>query len=625
MSMNRYPRWVNLMVAAIVLFGGLYSMPNIFGQDPALQVAREKTGTVDPGLEVRVEEALTREGIAFTEAYLLEGRLQVRFPSGEEQRRAQTLLGDEDGAEYLGAGYVLALTFAPRTPGWVRKIGLEPMSLGLDLRGGVHFLYEVDMQSALAQNFENLASDFKTQLREAVIRYSRIRSSDDSVRITLQSQADLDAAERLVREADPLLVHTQRVEGEQYQLIVRMAPQQIKERQDFAIQQNITTIRSRIDELGVAQPVVQRAGLDRILVQIPGEDDPARIKTLISATSTLEFRLVDQENSPYEAERTGRAPLGSRLYRMRDTNQPILLNRDIIVSGDQLTDATSGWDPQNNVPAVNVRLDPRGARKMLETTKQNVGNRMAVVFIESQPKTVTRDGETERVFVKKEEVISDAVIRGVFSSRFQITGLSNAEAQNLALLLRAGSLAAPIHVVEERTIGPSLGQDNIDMGFKAVIIGFMLVVIFMGVYYRTFGLVANLALLMNLVLIVAVLSLVQAALTLPGIAGIVLTVGMAVDANVLIFERIREEIRNGNSPQASIHAGYEKALTTIADANITTFIAAVVLGTFGTGPIRGFAVTLAIGIATSMFTSIVGTRSVINLAYGGRKLERLTI
>jgi preprotein translocase subunit SecD len=401
-----------------------------------------------------------------------------------------------------------------------------------------------------------------------------------------------------------------------------MTEDQVRERRNFAIQQNTVTLRNRVNELGVAEPVVQRQGLDRIVVQLPGMQDPAEAERVLGATATLEFRLVCEGENPLEADRRGRAPLGCELFYDR-AGQPVLLKRRTIVTGDQLVDANSTFS--EGQPAVNVRLDSKGARSMLETTKENLNKPMAVVFVEQKRDEIERGGEIIEVQREEKEVINVATIRGVFSSNFQITGLQVLEARDLSLLLRAGALAAPIFKVEERTVGPSLGKDNIRKGFQAIVIGLGLVMLFMIVYYRAFGVFACLALLTNLVLLVALLSMLQASLTLPGIAGIVLTVGMAVDANVLIFERIREELRNGNSPQASIHAGYEKALSTIADANITTLIAAVVLFAFGTGPIKGFAVTLSLGIVTSMFTAIIGTRALANGIYGGRNLERLTI
>ncbi len=615
--LNHYPLWKNALVVFLVVIALLFALPNVFGDDPAIQVSLETTQPLDEATVARVEGALQQAEVPHGAAYLDEGRVMVRFGNVEDQLRAVDLLRED-----LGPGYVAALTLAPRTPAWLRGIGLQPMSLGLDLRGGVYFLYEVDMEAAIAQALDRYESDFRTMLREERIRYGSVQREGDAVVVALRSAADLDAAERLVREADAELVVDTASAGEDYRLTVRLSDAQVRQRQDFAIQQNTVTLRNRVNELGVAEPVVQRQGVDRIVVQLPGVQDPAQAERVLGATATLEFRLVDENNNPIEAQRRGRAPLGSKLFQRRD-GSPVLLKRDIIVTGDQLTDAAAGFS--EGQPAVFVDLDAKGARKMGETTRTNLNKGMAVVFIEQNRETVERDGELVETTRIDEEVISVATIRGVFSSSFMITGLDPVEARDLALLLRAGSLAAPIYKVEERTIGPSLGQDNIDKGMRAVVIGFALVVLFMGIYYKVFGLVANLALLMNLVMIVALLSMLQASLTLPGIAGIVLTTGMAVDANVLIFERIREELKNGNSPQASIQAGYEKALSSIADANITTLIAAIVLFTFGTGPIRGFAVTLSLGIITSLFTAIVGTRAVINLIYGGRRVQQLAI
>jgi len=615
--LNRFPTWKNVLVAGVVLIGLLFALPNVFGDDPAVQISLETTQPLDDMAVARVEGVLQQAAIPHEAAYLQEGRVLVRFSNVEQQLKAVDLLRDD-----LGPTYVVALTLAPRTPAWLRSLGLRPMSLGLDLRGGVFFLYEVDMEAAINQALDRYESDFRSMLRDERIRYASVRHDGRQVVIVLRSGDDMNAAEALVRDADPGLVVDTSAAADAYEVRVRLSEDQIRQRQDFAIQQNTVTLRNRVNELGVAEPVVQRQGLDRIVVQLPGVQDPAQAERVLGATATLEFRLVDENNNPFEAERRGRAPLGSKLYKRRD-GSPVLLKRDIIVSGDQLTDASAGFS--EGQPAVFVDLDAKGARKMGETTRQNLNKGMAVVFIEQKRETVERDGEMVDVTKVEEEVISVATIRGVFSSSFMITGLDPVEARDLALLLRAGSLAAPIYKVEERTIGPSLGQDNIDKGMRAVAIGFVLVVLFMGVYYQVFGLVANLALLANLVLIIALLSMLQASLTLPGIAGIVLTTGMAVDANVLIFERIREELKNGNSPQASIQAGYEKAFSSIADANVTTLIAAIVLFTFGTGPIRGFAVTLSLGILTSMFTAIVGTRAVVNLIYGARRVKRLAI
>ncbi len=615
--LNRYPTWKNVLVVLVVLIGLLFALPNVFGDDPAVQVSLESTQPLDEGTVTRVEGVLQQAGIAHSAAYLEEGRVMVRFPTVEQQLKAVDLIRDD-----LGAGYVAALTLAPRTPAWLRAMGLKPMSLGLDLRGGVYFLYEVDMDAAIGQALDRYESDFRSMLREEKIRYASVRHDGKRVVIVLRSPEDMAATEELILDADPNLVVDTTTAGQDYEVRVRLSEDQVRQRQDFAIQQNTVTLRNRVNELGVAEPVVQRQGLDRIVVQLPGVQDPAQAERVLGATATLEFRLVDENNNPYEAQSRGRAPLGSKLYKHRD-GRPVLLKRDVIVTGDQLTDAAAGFS--EGQPAVFVDLDAKGARKMGETTRENLNKGMAVVFIEQKRDTVERNGQMVDVSRVEEEVISVATIRGVFSSSFMITGLDPVEARDLALLLRAGSLAAPIYKVEERTIGPSLGQDNIDKGMTAVVIGFVLVVLFMGIYYKIFGLVADLALLSNLVLIIALLSMLQASLTLPGIAGIVLTTGMAVDANVLIFERIREELKNGNSPQASIQAGYEKAFSSIADANVTTLIAAVVLFTFGTGPIRGFAVTLSLGILTSMFTAIVGTRALINAIYGARRVKQLAI
>jgi preprotein translocase subunit SecD len=615
--LNRFPLWKNLLVVVIILVGLVFALPNIYGDAPAVQVTADTGQPLDDVALNRVTAILDGGGIPHGPAYLEDGRVTVRFPEVEEQLRALDLVRDQ-----LGRGYVAALTLAPRTPAALRNLGLRPMSLGLDLRGGVHFMYEVDMAAAIGQALDRYEADFRTVLRDARIRYNSVRRDGDVVRVALASEEDRSAAARLIADADQALDITEREVGGDFELVVRMTEEQIRERQDFAIDQNTITLRNRVNELGVSEPVVQRQGADRIVVQLPGIQDPAQAERILGATATLDFRLVDEVNSPFEAAERGRAPLGSALYRDRN-DQPVLLLRDVIVTGDQLTGASAGFN--EGMPAVFVNLDARGARKMGETTRTHLGKRMAVVFIEQKRDLVERGGETREVTRTEERVISVATIQGVFSNRFMITGLEAMEARDLALLLRAGSLAAPIYKVEERTIGPSLGQENIERGMEAVLIGFLLVVLFMAVYYKVFGLIANLALFANVVLVIALLSMLQASLTLPGIAGIVLTVGMAVDANVLIFERIREELRNGNTPQAAIHAGYEKAFSSIADANITTLIAAVVLFTFGTGPIRGFAVTLSLGIITSMFTAIVGTRAVVNALYGGRRVQTLPI
>jgi preprotein translocase subunit SecD len=498
------------------------------------------------------------------------------------------------------------------------------MYLGLDLRGGVHFLMEVDMPAATRQAIEGYSTDLRTLFRDEKLRYTGLRVSDQGVQIGFGSEEERESARTLLsNNFQSLMVEVMENTG-RYELLAHPGEQEIREIQDFALQQNILTLRNRVNELGVADPVIQQQGTSRIVVQLPGVQDTAQAKRILGATATLEYRAVDTEHD-VDRSLNGKVPAGSRLYYDRN-GRPVLLKKSVIATGNQIINARSGFDQSSGSPMVSVTLDAKGARNMLKFTKENVGKPMAVVFIENRNETTLVDGKPVSKQVKVEEVVSIATIRDVFSKRFQTTGLdSPKEAQELALVLRSGALAAPIEIIEERTVGPSLGKDNIEKGFQSVVIGFVAVLIFMVVYYRVFGLVANLALALNVVMIVAILSMLQATLTMPGIAGILLTVGMAVDANVLIYERIREELRNGNSPQASIHAGYEKAFSTIADANITTLIAAIVLLGYGSGPVRGFAVTLTIGILTSMFTAIMGSRAVINLIYGGRRSARLMI
>ena len=613
--MNRYPLWKNLLVLFVILGGALLALPNIYGDDPALQITREDGSPMSELTVSGIRSTLEEQEVEFIEAALDGDAAIVRFPDVATQLRASEALD-----EVLPI-HVVALTLAPRTPPLLRALGLKPMSLGLDLRGGVHFLYQVDLDTALRQFIGSYETSLRTEFREAGIR-NRITLVGDVLDIPILEPEKIDEAAALIRRLDPLLVVTSGAIGGEPGFRVRLSDVQITERQTFAIQQNTITLRNRVNELGVAEPVVQRQGLNRIVVQLPGVQDPAQAERILGATATLEFRLVDTENDAYAARENNRPPLNSILSERSD-GSPVLLRRDIIVTGDQLTDARFQYS--QGVPAVGVRLNSQGANRMLATTQANLGRPMGILFIEEKPEIVMRGDEEIFTTVREETVISVATINGVFSSNFEITGITPFEGQDLALLLRAGALATPIVKVEERTIGPSLGQDNIDKGRAAVLLGFLLVVVFMALYYRVFGLVADLALFSNLVLIIALLSLLQASLTLPGIAGIVLTVGMAVDANVLIFERIREELANGNSPQASIRAGYEKAFSTIADANITTLIAAMVLFSFGTGPIKGFAITLALGIVTSMFTAIIGTRAVINLIYGYRQVSSLSI
>ncbi len=618
--MNRYPLWKNLLVLFVIVVAAVYAAPNLYPEDPAVQISHE-SGALEPGLGQRLERLLEDNGIAVKGVEQGAEKLLIRLNGTEDQLKAADLIKAE-----LGRGYIVALNLAPATPKWLQAINAKPMNLGLDLRGGVYFLLEVDMATAVRQAMNRYENEFRTELRGAKIRYLGVRAGAREVTVKFK---DRQTAERALKQLEDDYRDELRFElaqeGEAWLLKARLTEKAERELKKFALQQNLTTLRKRVNELGVAEPVIQQQGQDRVVVQLPGVQDTARAKEILGATATLEFRLVDEEHDAFLARDTGRIPVGSRLYFDREGN-PVLLKRQVIITGDRIVDAASGIDSQSGTPAVYITLDSKGARQMAKVSGENVGKLMGVVFIEDKVETVRVDGKPTRKVRRKEEVINIARIREQLSKRFQITGLdSTREARNLALLLRAGALAAPMQIVEERTVGPSLGQQNIDQGFKSVVIGFLLVMVFMALYYRVFGLVADLALFANLLLIVAIMSMIGATLTLPGIAGIVLTVGMAVDANVLIFERIREELRAGNSPQASIQAGYGKAFSTIADANITTLIAAVVLFGFGTGPIKGFAVTLSIGILSSMFTAIVGTRAVINLIYGRQRKPRLAI
>ena len=617
--MNQYPLWKYLLLVVVIAVGVLYSSPNLYGEDPAVQVSAERGAVFDESLDNRIRSTLSAAGITPKSLVREQGRVLVRFDSGDDQLKGADALRAE-----LARGYIVALNLAPTTPDWMTDIGALPMYLGLDLRGGVHFLMEVDMEAAVKNAMERYVGDIRSQLREDKIRYRSVQLRPEGLTVMFRSAGDVEEGRSRIRTENPDLELRDGPEGAN-SIIANLSEAAIRETKRFALQQNITTLRKRVNELGVAEPLIQQQGENRIVVQLPGVQDTARAKEILGATATLEFRLADDEHSVQQAVASGRAPIGTKLYFERN-GAPILLKRQLIISGDYIVDAASGIDSQSGSPNVTIMLDGRGANIMSDRTKDNIGRRMAVVFIEQKSETVVENGEEVRKRRITQDVINVAVIRDRLGKRFQITGLdSTEESRDLALLLRAGALAAPIDIIEERTIGPSLGQESIDQGTLSVQIGFVLVLVFMFVYYRVFGLVADIALAVNLILIMAVLSMLQATLTLPGIAGIVLTVGMAVDANVLIFERIREELRNGNSPQNSIKRGYEQAFATIADANITTFIAALVLFLFGTGPIKGFAVTLSIGILTSMFTAIMGTRSVINLIYGGRKVDRLSI
>ena len=617
--MNRYPLWKNLLVLIVLIVAGIYAMPNLFGDDPAVQISAGRASTVDLALVDKAETALKEAGIEYKGAALEDEKLLIRLTSADSQLKAKEVLN-----QALQDDFIIALNLAPNTPDWLSSLGAEPMNLGLDLRGGVHFLMEVDMNAAVKQALDGYASDVRLTLRDEKIRYKQNKIDGQEVLVLFRSATDRDNAETLLsREMDTLQIAVEDGKADPT-LSLKLTEATLRETKTLALQQNITTLRNRINELGVAEPTVQQQGENRIVVQLPGVQDTAQAKKILGATATLEFRLVDFEHDVQDAL-NGRVPANSELYYHRD-GRPYLLNKRVMLTGEHVINARSTLDAQSGSPAVSVTLDGKGARAFSNVTRDNIGNPMAVVFIESKSETREVDGELIKVRRQVPEIINVATIRDQLSKKFQITGLdSTTEARDLALLLRAGALAAPIDIVEERTVGPSLGQDNIDQGFASVMIGFAFVLVFMVVWYRVFGLVANIALAANLIFIVALLSMLQATLTLPGIAGIVLTVGMAVDANVLIFERIREELRIGNSPQSSISAGYGKAFSTIADANITTLIAAIVLFGFGTGSIKGFAVTLSLGIITSMFTAIMGTRAVVNLVYGRQHKPKLSI
>ncbi|MGR8951260.1 MAG: protein translocase subunit SecD [Gammaproteobacteria bacterium] len=613
---NHFPLWKNILILAVFLVSTIYALPNLYGDDPSVQVSPMHSAKLDQDQANKIEAAIKTAGVEIKAFEYKNDRVLARFKNTDDQIRVSDLLRDQ-----MGDNYTVALNLAPATPAWLDALGAKAMYLGLDLRGGVHFLMEVDMDAAVKQAEERYNDDVRQAFRAAKIRYQSVTKDNAQIKVKLNSADDHAAAVGLLARDFPGL-DIKEAEA-QDEIRLTMSEKEVREIKKNAVGQNITTLRNRVNELGVAEPVIQQQGENRIVVQLPGVQDTARAKEILGTTATLEYRLVDTEHDVQNAVE-GHVPAGSRLYYEKNGN-PILLDRRIIVTGDQIVDASSGMD-QDGRPAVFITLNGAGASKMGKVTQDNVGKPMAVVFIEYKVDTKVVEGQKVRTKQKVEKVISVATIQGVFSKRFQTTGLDGpGEARNLALLLRAGALAAPVDIVEERTVGPSLGQDNINKGFVSFAVGFALVVLFMIVYYRLFGMLANIALAFNVVIIVSIMSLLQATLTLPGIAGIILTVGMSVDANVLIFERIKEELRLGNSPQASIFVGFEKAFATILDSNITTLVVAVALFAFGTGSVKGFAVTLIIGILSSMFTAITGSRMIINWIYGNRRVEKLSI
>jgi preprotein translocase subunit SecD len=617
--MIAYPRWKLALVAIMVALGIFLAMPNLFGEESALQLARDRAAVLDSD-RMAVEQILKDKGVAPTGAFLDQGRLTLRFTSTQDQLKARDLINEARPNQFT-----IALSKASRVPEWMRNLGLSPMKLGLDLRGGVYLVYQVDVQGAVKQLLDRHEQDFRASLRNAHVPYQDVAVDYPTYRVRVLFR-DADGAAKgksaMLADSRNLNFIETTVDGAPA-LELKLTPQEIKERQDYAVQQNIVILRNRLNspELAVSEPQVAREGVDRISIQLPGLQNSAEVKKILGKTATLEFRMVDEANNPLEAV-AGRVPLGSKLYYTRE-KQPVLLKREVVVTGDQLTDASFQPNTQEGA-AVSVSLDSRGAAKMLKNTQENLGHLMAVVFIDR-----SREKNAEGVVVDRttEEVINRATIRGVFANNFQITGVNPIEGRELALLLRAGGLAAPVTPIQERAIGPSLGQDNIDKGVHAMVFGMLAAFIFMAVYYKVFGLIADLTLVANVVLLTALLSLLGGvALTLPGIAAVVLTVGMAVDANILIYERIREELRNGVSPRAAITAGFDRAFSAIADSNVTAFIAGLVLWLFGAGAVRGFAVVLMLGIVTSMFTAVMGSRALVQIIYGGkRKVDHLSI
>jgi preprotein translocase subunit SecD len=614
--LNKYPLWKTLMVVFIVAIGALYASPNLYGEDPAVQISGLRGVEADLSTLDTVKAQLTEQKIAYASIVLENGQVLARFADTEDQLKARDLLDSN-----LGKKYSVALNLTPATPDWLSNIGGKPMKRGLDLSGGVSFTMEVNMNEAIIKAQNGMVSDFRTDLRGEKIRYRNVKKVADSIEIQFRKPVDLDNAETFLKKRYRDFIFTSN--DDTMTLSAAMTDLKLKEIREYALQQNITIIRNRVNELGVAEPLVQRQGQKNIIIELPGVQDTAKAKEILNATATIEFRMVDQDGD-LSAAINGRVPASSQLLYERN-GQPVLLKKRVMLTGDHIVDAGSGFDEYSR-PEVNITLDSPGGSKFSNATKSAIGKPMATVFIEYKP-TERRDAEGNTIFDKIEEVISVATIQARLGKNFRITGSgSQSEAHNLALLLRAGALIAPIQIVEERTVGPSLGAENVQLGFQAIMGGFALVFLFMIFYYRAFGVIANLALGANLVLIVGVMSMIPGAtLTLPGMAGIVLTVGMAVDANVLIFERIREEIRAGKTIQQAIHQGYDAAFSTIIDANITTLIAALILFSVGTGPIKGFAVTLSIGIITSMFTAVIGTRAVVNAVWGGKRLDKLPI
>jgi preprotein translocase subunit SecD len=603
--MNRYPAWKYLLIAVSILLGLLYTLPNFYGESPAVQISPLRTAAkADTGLLNRVEEALKEANLPTSGMFLEGGSIKVRFTDTDTQIKARDTL-----QSLLGNGYMVALNLLPNSPQWLASVGALPMYLGLDLRGGVHFLLEVDMKGALSKALDRFGSDIRGSLREKKIPYAGLDKRGSLIIVKFRNAESRAQAESEIKKNYPDLDLREENVGTEFHLAATLRPEAQKRIQDAAVQQNITTLRNRVNELGVAEPIIQQAGADRVVVQLPGVQDTAKAKDILGRTATLEVRMVDEEHDLSAALR-GQIPFGSELYNERGGG-PLLVKKQVVLTGDRINDAQPGFD-NNNQPAVHLNLDNSGARIFQQLTRDNVGKRMAILLIEKN----------------QTEVVTAPVIREeIGGGRVQISGrMTSEEARDVALLLRAGALAAPMDIVEERTVGPSLGAENIESGFDSTLYGFAMIAVFMTIYYLVFGFISVLALGVNLLLLVGLLSILQATLTLPGMAAIALTLGMAIDANVLINERIRDELREGMAPQAAINAGYERAWATILDSNITTLIAGIALFGFGSGPIKGFAVVLCLGILTSMFSAVMVSRGFVNLVYGSRrKLERVSI
>lgn len=614
---NKYPLWKNLLLLFVTVIGLIYVIPNLYSEYPIVQVSSQAP-IVPEELETQVKKALVQAKLKFQAITVSDENLEVRFSSTDTQLLARDVIKNA-----LGAQYTVALNLAPATPAWLAAIHAEPMKQGLDLRGGVHFLLEVDIESVINRRYEGMMKGIGQDLREAGVRYAGIRYVvDKGINIRFRTAQLSDDSMVELREKFPSLLLDQSKNG--LSLTASLSAAELNSIRQNTIEQTMSILRNRVNELGVGEAVVQQQGATRVAVDLPGIQDAARAKQILGGTATLQFYLVDQENDPQIAKQTGAVPIGSKLYTM--DGRPILLKRQIVLSGDSITSAVSSFDQQTATPAVLIQLGGGGESFFTKVTRENIGKRMAIVFVETKTDVEESGGKSTRTTHREERVISAPVIQNALGNNFQITGLTDSkEASNLSLLLRAGALPAAIYPVEERTVGPTLGKENIRRGIVSLEVGMGLILVLMLVYYRFFGLVANVALLMNLILLCALLSIIGATLTLPGIAGIVLTVGMAVDANVLIYERIREELRHGLSPQAAIYAGYDRAFSTILDANISTLIVGIVLFSVGTGPVRGFAVTLSLGLLTSMLTGVTYTRAIVNWFYGGRNVQKLSI